>query len=927
MYMVLLLFLSNWLMHHLSKKLSIMVNTQQVTVVVAKATCSGVNAGFTSSKLSLCINPEPPGTTVQLRQRDVHIDFELVSLYCSLNEPGLSTSDLSPRQHRWNTLVYLDMFIVNMNQLTSDMCIEGMADSLQVELSTTGLAVLGKLTSALMADLWPRGRGAHLAGVEGGQTVRPRRPAALQLQLKCNSLNVFTCTDTGVYSMLRVDSISCQHRPVDTTVDINGTHVTYSRQADKFVALLKSQDLPEGVAHVNVLQIIHKPSTKRIQVRLQELVHVSWTHAFHLCVRHVWQDLIYFKHSLIESPSVIKVEKSKDWPLVSVSLNADLKLSAQLSKHHRVSVETNSLTVETDDKHVCIQCPVLGILADQHHIFTLHGLSLERCKHCPELVVERSAIGTLTVPTNTAWVFSLDTLHIVFPHAYKFADCLEEVKNLNKWLKLVHKIEKKPFTEDSPLPADLCISVQNVVLQLSDDPLEVKLGDNYQLMRDEHLENEKRLLAMDKKIQELRRKHGTSLRYSIDRMGILQTLTSLKYFIPGMGILSPQWTNMDFFQRVNFIDNYNVSIMFAASKLKELCSCLSTMSSGVYIECCIVFAATSKLEELYSSLSTRSSGVYIECCIVFAASKLEELYSSLSTRSSGVYIECCIVFAASKLEELYSSLSTRSSGVYIECCIVFAASKLEELYSSLSTRSSGVYIERCRQLYTSSARRTKLFTWTMTHLRIVALADVSLHGHDTVVRHMQATDKDSPYPEEGLEFTTLWCRQVSASVGLWTLQLRDYPQPLLEVETMHVWGILIGAEQMASNRATRSCLVEIDQPWGNMTVERRMPPLKFYHDLSCDVSVFNMAYGACWEPCFAQYNLALNLVNQPTLDPSAPLAFWDKSRLLLHGRLTMSVQMMSWLYHASQDPYNTTELMDWTWSNLILDWTAGRIIV
>ncbi len=32
---------------------------------------------------------------------------------------------------------------------------------------------------------------------------------------------------------------------------------------------------------------------------------------------------------------------------------------------------------------------------------------------------------------------------------------------------------------------------------------------------------------------------------------------------------------------------------------------------------------------------------------------------------------------------------------------------------------------------------------------------------------------------------------------------------------------------------------------------------------------------------------------------------------------------MRWLYHAKLDPYNTTEFMDWTWSDLILDWTNG----
>lgn len=84
-----------------------------------------------------------------------------------------------------------------------------------------------------------------------------------------------------------------------------------------------------------------------------------------------------------------------------------------------------------------------------------------------------------------------------------------------------------------------------------------------------------------------------------------------------------------------------------------------------------------------------------------------------------------------------------------------------------------------------------------------------------------------------------------------------------------------------------------------------------------------MAYGSCWEPAMAQFNLSMDLVNKPSVDPSWPLPWWDKVRLLFHGRLTMSVKQMSWLYHASLDPYNTTELMDWSWTNLILDWTNG----
>ena len=94
--------------------------------------------------------------------------------------------------------------------------------------------------------------------------------------------------------------------------------------------------------------------------------------------------------------------------------------------------------------------------------------------------------------------------------------------------------------------------------------------------------------------------------------------------------------------------------------------------------------------------------------------------------------------------------------------------------------------------------------------------------------------------------------------------------------------------------------------------------------LITDVGTWTMAYGACWEPTLAQYNISVDLVNKPSIDPSRLLPFWDKFRLLLHGRLTMSVRKMRWVYLASFNPHNTTETMDWTWSNLVLDWTNGE---
>ena len=105
-----------------------------------------------------------------------------------------------------------------------------------------------------------------------------------------------------------------------------------------------------------------------------------------------------------------------------------------------------------------------------------------------------------------------------------------------------------------------------------------------------------------------------------------------------------------------------------------------------------------------------------------------------------------------------------------------------------------------------------------------------------------------------------------------------------------------------------------------------MNPLKFYHDFSCDAEILRLAYGPCWEPVIAQCNLAWDFVSPPSKDPSPVLPLWDKLRLLLHGRLTMSVHQLTLLLHTSLDPYSTTEEMELTWTDLAMDWTSANFI-
>lgn len=59
---------------------------------------------------------------------------------------------------------------------------------------------------------------------------------------------------------------------------------------------------------------------------------------------------------------------------------------------------------------------------------------------------------------------------------------------------------------------------------------------------------------------------------------------------------------------------------------------------------------------------------------------------------------------------------------------------------------------------------------------------------------------------------------------------------------------------------------------------------------SAEISQFTIVWGPCWDPAWTLISQCVDLLTKPSEDPSAPLPWWDKSRLLLHGDWHMDVE-------------------------------------
>ncbi|XP_018400358.1 PREDICTED: protein KIAA0100 [Cyphomyrmex costatus] len=672
------------------------------------------------------------------KTKNLNTELVVESLYCALNG---ANNNISETSHQWGSPLSIGVLLATTRSNAIGIAVDALVTEWSLEL-------------AKFLEQAYKSYNKYRQPMEKKKDISCN---SIQLNLKATNCNLFFIAENELSIMMRLDV---------ATVEQNAKRFIGVAEGMSAITLNKNEPImcqhAQALTHpfLAIRKCKAAISSDAVNISLDG-TNLAWSPNLHLRLLQFWVESEDFRSIIKKEMSVTRIEEvQKKKRVLDLLATGGITVSIDISTKHFLILTSDQLRWSQGEWRLTY----VRVTLDMADVIMIEGFELIRIVDNAEVRAERQSNEGFVLDWNECWAVNIDSIKICFPYEHQFTNAIQnELLSIRKWLKEIHSssIPKQEF-----LPCDFIVKIKEWTFELSDDPFEVRLRDNYELLEDEYKESLKRQAMLDTKVQELCRAH----------------------------LLLPQ-------------------------------------------------------------------------------------------------------------------------------------GKVEELYASLNKKNAEIYVQRWKQMQRASPARTRLFAWTMLDLEILALADPSINGTEKAVRALREMDSETPWPEDGLEFNAVWVRGISLKCAEWKLQLRDFPQPLLLVENLNVWGRLAGAEALAPPRAKRTVRIEIGAPWEDIVVERGMTSLKYYHDLNWDIDKFRYAFGPCWEPVIAQCNLSFEKILHPSRDPSPPLPFWDKMRLALHGRLTLCVKQLTVLLHGSLDPYNTTEEMELTWTGLELDWTQGKIII
>lgn len=251
------------------------------------------------------------------------------------------------------------------------------------------------------------------------------------------------------------------------------------------------------------------------QVQCEEELTVEWTPPDHMVLyQHTTEAQACWQMLCGEGRAVKPTEReSASGQSAGMCVRVELghvRLTAHVGEQNYILVHTEALSLSKHAGSVHVLSPSLVFNFDGNDIVTFKGLDVKTHMDLTEMQLHRDTFPFLTTPHNRVWVLACPSMAVEFPYQYNFSNTFDMAISVQKWLKTLHHSQSQASAVPH-LPPDLVFKISQFSFVFLDDVFEIKLRDNYELMKDESKESAKRLQLLDKKVADLRKQHGELL--------------------------------------------------------------------------------------------------------------------------------------------------------------------------------------------------------------------------------------------------------------------------------------------------------------------------------------------------------------------------------------------------------------------------------
>lgn len=577
---------------------------------------------------------------VLLGNRHWSTELMIESFWWSLDN---ATRENSLRKiHTRGSPIYVGVCLVKFSSYGNAIKLDLSMHTLSLEYSTELTDLLIRLKSCLeqyglktskrkIFELPEMGECFDGHATQDSNTIMPK----ILINAKVTDVTSFLFTNHDACILISLTEISLARTQQLTVFKLDELHLAVKNAVtQQSNGMFSLSDFTEIFTNMKLIRVEYLmkvrpklPTLKQFNIYIVNDAAFMWNTNLHMQCLTLFRDTQQFLRNVV--PNSFNVQQTStnscddekcsngfSTTVFEICAESNLELGIKLSERHSVHVFFENFFLTTKEQTI-ISIEKVFINIDDAHIFTftdasMEFLRVEKATALEYLRMERANYEHFVFPVNKVWITRLGSFKVIFPYDHDFADAFQnEFNSLVKWLKGLHGVARKPFTIDSPLPSDMVIQIKEFLFEMSDDPFEVKLRDNYVLLVDEYHESINRQQILEQKIQQI-----------------------------------------------------------VADRL------------------------------------------------------------------------------------------------------LLPAETLAELYAKLVKTNSEVYIQRSKKFKETGPTRTRLFAWTLSDVEFMIMADPSLHGPANVTRMMREIDAESPWPEDGLDFVTLWSRAINFSCSEWKFLLR-----------------------------------------------------------------------------------------------------------------------------------------------------------